>query len=156
MFYWNLHNYIKSRAISECYCNWIMLIDNCRLRKTRARFNIIMQVSIKHWFQQTFDLHCIYSILQYDLMVHTFECGTSGGFGFVDYKYDIDNPYVVYDITDISSIKCYTIRKLNSRNQAYLPTFRVHFTNLSAIADPIQRRQSESVRSIASPYKHPQ
>ena len=31
MFYWNLHNYIESRAIPEYYCNWIMLIDNCRL-----------------------------------------------------------------------------------------------------------------------------
>jgi hypothetical protein len=85
-------------------------------------------------------------------MEHTFECGSSGGFGFVDYYYDIDNPYSVYDITDINIIQCYTIRKLTSRNQGYLPTFSVHFTNLSAIADPIQRRQSESVRSIAGAH----
>ena len=60
----------------------------------------------------------------------------------------------VNDITNIISIQCYTIRKLNSRNQGYLPTFSVQSTNLSTIADPIQRRQSESVRSIAGPHKH--
>jgi hypothetical protein len=120
-----------------------------------AQFNRIIQVSIKHWFQQTFDLHCTYRpLLQYDLMEHTFECGSSGGFGFVDYHYDIDNPYFVTDITNITSIQCYTESKLNSRNQGYLPTFSVHFTNLSTIADPIQRRQSEFVRSIAGSHKH--
>jgi hypothetical protein len=151
MFYWNLHNYIESRTIPEYYCNWI---DNCCLRETRARFIIIMQVPIKHWFSQTFNSPCTYRVQQYDLMEHTFECGLSGGFGFVDYGFNIDNPYVVYNLTNISSIQCYTIRKLTSRNQGYQPTFSLQSNNLSTIAYPIQRRQSESVRSIAGAHKH--
>jgi hypothetical protein len=113
-----------------------------------------MQVSIKHSFLQTFNSNCTYRFLQYDLMEHTFECGPSGFFGFVDYYYDIDNPFYINDITNIAVIQCLTLRKLNSRNQDYLPTFSVHFTNLSALADSIQRRQSESVRSIAGAHKH--
>jgi hypothetical protein len=89
-------------------------------------------------------------------MVHTFECGPSGyGFLYEDYDYFADefSEQYLYEF-DFSFIQCYTIRKLNSRNQGYLPTFSVHFTNLSTIADPIQRRQSESMRSIAGSHKH--
>jgi hypothetical protein len=121
----------------------------------RAPFNIFMQVSIKHSFLQTFNLNCTYSILSYDLMEHTFECGPSSYFGFVNYQYNVDNPFFVNTIMNISSIQCYTLRKLISRNQGYLPTFSVvQSTNLSTIADSIQRRQSESVRSIAGAHKH--
>jgi hypothetical protein len=58
-------------------------------------------------------------------MEHTFECGTSDGYGFVDYYFDIDNPEFVNDVANIEVIQCYTLRKLNSRNQGYLPTFSV-------------------------------
>ncbi len=84
------------------------------------------------------------------------ECGSSG-FGLVYENYDgfADEFSEKYDnFVDVTNIQCYTIRKLNSRNQGYIPTFSVHFTNLSTIADPIQRRQSESVRSIDGCHKH--
>jgi hypothetical protein len=112
-----------------------------------------MQVPIKYSFLQTFNSPCTYRFLQYDLMEHTFECGPSG-FGFVYYHYDINNFFNVHDFTYITSIQCYTIGKLTSRNQGYLQTFSVQSTNLSTIADSIQRRQSESMRSIAGPYKY--
>ncbi len=97
------------------------------------------------------------AIFNYDLIAHTFDClsyfGGTYYYGFYSELYSIFyDEYYNYDF--IEFIQCFTLRKLNSNNHGHLPTFSVQSINLSAIADSIRRRQSESVRSIASPHLH--
>jgi hypothetical protein len=56
--------------------------------------------------------------LQYDQVDHTFECGPTGYFGFSFENYDkysdkFSDDYIA--VLNITSIQCYTLRKLNSR-----------------------------------------